>query len=112
MWLDYKKSVSVKSAIVWHNQCQAEPMSFPCRHPRHQSAVSETFTLVTGVSTGGRHWLGLALVMPNDDDLGAPRNGLGIFGHQTPHALSQTRLPTARLYGRIVKKRSFSRSGS
>ena len=50
--------------------------------------------------------------MPNDDDLGAPRNGLGICGHQIPHALSQTKLPTARLYGRIVKKISFSRSGS
>ena len=67
---------------------------------------------MTGGSTGGRHWLGLALVMPNDDDFGAPRNGLGIRGHQIPHALSQTRLPTARLYGRIVKKRYFSRSGS
>ena len=37
-------------------------------------------TLMTGESTGGRHWLGLALVMPNDDDFGAPRNGLGILG--------------------------------
>ena len=62
---------------------------------------------MTGESTRGRHWLGLALVMPNDDDFGAPRNGLGICGHQIPHALSQTRLPTARLYGRIVKKSLF-----
>ena len=53
-----------------------------------------------------------SVVIPNDYDFGAPRNGLGIFGHQIPHALSQTRLPTARLYGRIVKKRSFSRSVS
>ena len=52
-------------------------------------------TVMTGVSTGGRHWLGLALAMPNDDDLGAPRNGLGIRGHQIPHAQSQTRLPIA-----------------
>ena len=62
--------------IVGHNQCQAEPVSAPCRFPRHQ-----TVTLMTGVSTGETHWLGLALVMPNDDDFGAPRNGLGIFGH-------------------------------
>ena len=85
--------------IVGHNQCQAEqaePVSSPCRPPRHQSAVSETVTLMTGGSTGGGHWLGLALVMPNDDDFGTPRNGLGIFGHQIPRALSQTRLPTAR----------------
>ena len=85
-----------KIVIDWHNQCQAEPMSSPCRYPRHQSAVPETVTLMTGVSTGGRHWLGLAPVMPNDDDFGAPRNGLGIFGHQIPHALSQTKLPLAR----------------
>ena len=45
---------------------------------------------MTGESTGGRHWLGLALVMPNDDDFGAPRNSLGICGHQIPHVLSQT----------------------
>ena len=46
-----------KIVIVWHNQCQAEPMSFPCRYFRHQSAVPETFTLMTGESTGERHWL-------------------------------------------------------
>ena len=85
-----------KIVIVGRNQCQAEPVSSPCRFPRHQSAVPETVTLMTGESTGGRHWLGLALVTPNDDNFGAPRNGLGIFGHQIPHALSQTRLPTAR----------------
>ena len=75
---------------------------------------STNSTLMTGESTGRRHWLGLALVMrmPNDDDFGAPRNGLGICGYQIPHALSQTRLPTARLYGRIVKRSPFSRSGS
>ena len=33
---------------------------------------------MTGESTGGRHWLGLALVMPKDDNFGAPRNGLRI----------------------------------
>ena len=34
---------------------------------------------MTGGSTGGRHLLGLALVMPNDDDFGAPRAfGLGL----------------------------------
>ena len=83
--------------IVGHNQCgQAEPVSSPCRFPRHQSDRFRNSTLMTGVSTGERHWLGLALVMPNDDDFWAPRNGLGIFGHQIPHALSQTRLPTAR----------------
>ena len=82
--------------IVGHNQCQAEPVSSPCRFPRHQSDRFRNSTLMTGVSTWGRHWLGLALVMPNDDDFGAPRNGLGIFGHQILHALSQTRLPTAR----------------
>ena len=102
--------------IVGHNQCQAEPVSSPCRFPlltpRHQSGRFRNSTLVAGESTGGRHWLGLALVMPNDDDFGTPRKGLGICGHQIPHALSQTRLPTACLYRRIVQKRSFSRSGS
>ena len=50
-----------------------------------------------------------SLVMPiaNDDDFGAPRNGLGIRGHQIPHALSQTRLPTARCMDEIVKKNLF-----
>ena len=62
---------------------------------------------MTGESTGGRYWLGLALDMPNDDDSGAPRNGLGICGYQIPHALSQTKLPTARFNGRIVKLTSF-----
>ena len=62
---------------------------------------------MTGGSTGGRHWLGLALVMPNDDDFGAPRNGLGICGHQIPHALSQSRLPTARLYEPDREKEVF-----
>ena len=51
---------------------------------------------MTGESTGGRYWLSLALDMPNNDDSGAPRNGLGICGYQIPHALSQTKLPTAR----------------
>ena len=30
--------------IVWHNQWQAEPVSSPCRFPRHQSAIPETVT--------------------------------------------------------------------
>ena len=68
--------------IVGHVKCQAEPVSSSCRFPRHQSAASETVTLMTGESTGGRYWLGLALDMPNDDDPEAPRNGLGICGHQ------------------------------
>ena len=37
--------------------------------------------------------------MLNGNDFCASRNGLGICGHQIPHALSQTRLPTARWYG-------------
>ena len=95
----------IKNRWIWH-MC-VQPMSFPCRFPCHQSERFRNSTLMTEVSTGERHWLSLALVMPNDDDFGAPRNGLGIFGHQIPHALSQTRLPTTRLYGRIVKKRFF-----
>ena len=135
MWLDYEKSVSVqagsrqpclaqrmrnlmptnaetvsrrpKIVIVWHNQCQAEPVSSPRRYPRHQSDRFRNSTLMTGESTGGRHWLGLALVVPNDDDFGTPRNGLGICGHQIPHALSQTRLPTARLFDGSSKRVFF-----
>ena len=38
-----------KIVIVWHNQCQAEPMSSPCRYPRHQSDRFRNSTLMTGV---------------------------------------------------------------
>jgi hypothetical protein len=61
-----------------------------------QNEIAEAVALMTAESTGGRHWLGMVLVMPNDDDCGALRNGLGVCGHQIPHALSQTRLPIAR----------------
>ena len=43
--------------IVGHNQCQAEPVSSPRRFPRHQSDRFRNSTLMTGESTGGRHWL-------------------------------------------------------
>ena len=31
-----------KIVIVWHNQCQAEPMSSPCRYLRHQVQRART----------------------------------------------------------------------
>ena len=75
-------------------QCIFQPHG-SCRRHREQE------------STGARHWLGLALVVPNDDNFGTPRNGLGICGHQIPHALSQTRLPTARFFDGSSKRVFF-----
>ena len=58
-----------KIVIVGHNQCQAEPVSSPCRFPRHQSdrfsVVLQVEAVVPLVESGAIHtqrwllWTGL-----------------------------------------------------